>query len=120
MSSHVSTNSDSTLTIQVSRNNRSKRRYFPNLTLVEKRKGTYSSSKSLCIIDRSRYSKEEVTTKNSSESSKSPVHSSTGLPKVKKEVTFGNIEIIEYCPEDSSNRRRREQKEKVNCQCFIF
>lgn len=120
MSSHTSINSDSTLTIQVSRNH-NKRRTFPNLKLVEKRKVT-GSSKSLVILDRSRFSREEVITKNCSETSSSPVHSSTGLPKVKKEVTFGSIEVIEYCPEDWSDgkRRRREQKEKVNCQCVIF
>ena len=120
MSSHISINSDSTLTIQVSRNH-NKRKTFPNLKLVEKRKVT-SSSKYLFMLDRSRFSREEVITKNSSETSNSPFHSSTGLPKVKKEVTFGSIEVIEYCPEDSSDgkRRGRDKKEKVNCQCVIF
>lgn len=109
---HVSTNSNESLNVS---EKKYKKLTIPNLLLIQKKKTISYNSPSLLILrankDNTLYKSTDTSTTQSSVKT---------IKKVKKTVSFGNIDIIDYYPEVILKPVRVTKKEKVNCQCVIF
>lgn len=108
---HISRNSSESLTVS---DRKYKKLFIPNLILIQKKKTISNNSPSLLILrpkDNALYKSTDTSTTQSSVKT---------IKKVKRTVTFGNIDIIDYSPETNLRPMRVDKKEKVNCQCVIF
>ena len=109
---HISTNSSESLTVP---DRKYKKLINPNLILIQKKKTISNTLPSLLILrpnkDNALYKSTDTSTTQSSVKT---------IKKVKKTVTFGNIDIIDYSPEAILRPMRVAKTEKVKCQCIIF
>lgn len=99
------------------------------MALIEKKKTiSYLSLPSMLVLDRNRGRDETYLLQSTCETASSSHQSTTKIPKVvKKKVTFGKIEIIDFVPGESENvlelsdrKEKRKSKDNVKCQCAIF
>lgn len=81
-----------------------------------KQKTVSYSNRSLLLLNNNK-----TNSLHSSDTSSAQTTSKT-IPRVKKTVNFGKIDIIDYHPNEIMDRETymKNHKEKVQCQCVIF
>lgn len=87
-----------------------------------KQKTVSYSNRSYLLLNNNKFSDVLLHSLDTASTIQSTQTTSKTIPKVKKTVNFGKIDIIDYHPNEIIDRvtYMKNHKEKVQCQCVIF